>query len=223
MFKGKATCEILKSVRKTIADANGIDYQPTECKHQGDCGGTCPKCEAESRYIENQLSLRKVAGKAVKIVGIATGVSALCVGLPSCDQWISGDVPDLPTEYFFNNETDHDIEIQMDSDTIRIEKGKNFHFRNPEGRAYFSEACVVYDDSVSVRFDPYKSVVVDGKELNFLNESVRCFDDFCTLSYTFTDEDYQYALAHKDDVEEEEKQHLIRPIPTDSTETPKND
>lgn len=78
---------------------------------------------------------------------------------------------------------------------------------------------MVYDDSVSVRFYPYKSVVVDGKELNFLNESVRCFDDFCTLSYTFTGEDYQYALRHKDD----DEQHIIRPIPTDSTETPKND
>lgn len=124
MFKGKATCEILKNVRKTIADANGIDYQPKECKHQGDCSGTCPKCEAETRYIENQLSLRMVAGKAVKIVGLATGVSALCVGLPSCDVWESGDVPDTPTEYFFNNKTDHDIEIQLDFDTIKIGKGK---------------------------------------------------------------------------------------------------
>ena len=34
--------------------------------------GTCPACESEMRYIENQLNIRKMAGKAVKIVGLAT-------------------------------------------------------------------------------------------------------------------------------------------------------
>ncbi len=76
MFYGKKVCASLKQVRKQIADANGIPYEVTECKHQGNCKGTCPKCEAELRYIENQLSLRRAAGLAVSIVGLSLGVAA---------------------------------------------------------------------------------------------------------------------------------------------------
>lgn len=76
MFYGKKVCASLKQVRKQIADANGIPYEVTECQHQGNCKGTCPKCEAELRYIENQLSLRRAAGMAVSIVGLSLGVAA---------------------------------------------------------------------------------------------------------------------------------------------------
>ncbi len=72
MYKGKKTCETLKAIRKKIADANEIPYEPRVCTHQGDCKGTCPACESEMRYIENQLNIRKMAGKAVKIIGLAT-------------------------------------------------------------------------------------------------------------------------------------------------------
>lgn len=75
MFYGKKVCASLKQVRKQIADANGIPYEVTECQHQGNCKGTCPKCEAELRYIENQLSLRRAAGMAVSIVGLSLGVA----------------------------------------------------------------------------------------------------------------------------------------------------
>ncbi len=70
MYKGKHTCEILKSIRKQIADVNEIPYEPVVCTHEGDCRGTCPACESEMRYIENQLNIRKMAGKAVKIIGL---------------------------------------------------------------------------------------------------------------------------------------------------------
>lgn len=76
MFYGKKVCASLKQVRKQIADANGIPYEVTECQHQGNCKGTCPKCETELRYIENQLSLRRAAGMAVSIVGLSLGVAA---------------------------------------------------------------------------------------------------------------------------------------------------
>ena len=72
MYKGKKTCETLKSIRKQIADANDIPYEPRVCTHKGDCMGTCPTCESEMRYIEIQLNICKMAGKAVKIVGLAT-------------------------------------------------------------------------------------------------------------------------------------------------------
>lgn len=72
----KKVCQTLKEVRKQIADANEIPYEITECKHEGNCPGTCPKCESELRYIENQLNLRRAAGKAISLVGISLGISA---------------------------------------------------------------------------------------------------------------------------------------------------
>lgn len=68
---------MLKSVRKAIADANGIRFEPAECGFEGECRGTCPACEAELRYIERELSLRRMAGRAVIVAGIAFGAAAL--------------------------------------------------------------------------------------------------------------------------------------------------
>lgn len=77
MNNGRNKCNKLKEIRKVIADANDIYYNPTPCSNKGNCKGTCPKCEAEIRYLENQLHLRKQAGKAIKIVGLATSILSL--------------------------------------------------------------------------------------------------------------------------------------------------
>ena len=77
MTRGKAVCKALKSVRKRIAEANEIDYQPRECHHEGECAGTCPACEAEVRYLERQLNLRRLAGKAVVIAGLSMCLTAV--------------------------------------------------------------------------------------------------------------------------------------------------
>ena len=77
MYKGKQTCKTLKGIRKKIADANEIIYEPKECTHKGDCAGTCPACEAEVKYLERQLNLRRMAGKAVAIVGLSLGLTAI--------------------------------------------------------------------------------------------------------------------------------------------------
>ena len=70
-MRGKSICKTLKEVRLTVARENDIDYQPIECHHQGPCRGTCPACEAEVRYLEQQLSLRQRLGKAVAVAGVA--------------------------------------------------------------------------------------------------------------------------------------------------------
>ena len=80
MTKGKSICNVLKTIRKQVADANGIKYEPRECHHQGECLGTCPACEAEVRYIEQQLDIRRHLGKAVAILGVSASLTAL----PSC-------------------------------------------------------------------------------------------------------------------------------------------
>ena len=78
MVKGKATCKTLKTIRKQIAEANDIKYEPHECHYEGPCMGTCPACEAEVRYIEQQLSLRRQLGRAVSLIGISAGLLAAC-------------------------------------------------------------------------------------------------------------------------------------------------
>ena len=77
MTRGKSICSVLKAIRTQVAEANEIKYEPRECHHKGECRGTCPACEAEVRYIERQLDIRRQLGKAVAIVGISAGLSAL--------------------------------------------------------------------------------------------------------------------------------------------------
>ena len=82
MKLGKRICETLKGIRRDIAVANEIDYSPTQCTHEGDCAGTCPKCESETRWLEKQLRARQALGKAVTIAGLSvalkTAMSATC-------------------------------------------------------------------------------------------------------------------------------------------------
>lgn len=80
-MNGKSKCKILKDIRRQIAQDNDIAYVTSECKFQGDCSGTCPKCEAELRYLEEELRKRQQAGKAIAVAGIA---ATLMVGTTGC-------------------------------------------------------------------------------------------------------------------------------------------
>ncbi len=81
-MKGKEKCKALKEIRQKIAEQNDIAFAVSECTHQGDCRGTCPKCEAELRYLERQLEIRKNLGKAVVVAGISAG---MCAPLTACN------------------------------------------------------------------------------------------------------------------------------------------
>ena len=81
MPRGKQTCKILKEIRKQIAAENDIELVISECTYQGDCLGTCPKCEAEVRYLERELEKRQRLGKAVMISGMAL---TSMLGMSSC-------------------------------------------------------------------------------------------------------------------------------------------
>lgn len=83
--RGKKICETLKAIRCQIADANGIDYTPSVCNHKGNCSGTCPACEAERSFLEQQLRLKEKAGQVVKIVGLVTGLTTM-TAQPLCAQ-----------------------------------------------------------------------------------------------------------------------------------------
>lgn len=90
MERGKRICNVLKDVRKKIAEENEIEYVTTECQHKGDCAGTCPKCEAEVRYLESQLARRRMAGRTVRLAGLSLGMVAVAPALVSCD--VKGDL-----------------------------------------------------------------------------------------------------------------------------------
>ena len=74
MEKGRAICKVLKDIRQKIATENGISYHPEKCHHKGECTGTCPGCEKEIRYLEEQLKNKQHSGLGLKVAGIAAGV-----------------------------------------------------------------------------------------------------------------------------------------------------
>ena len=74
-MKGKQICSYLKSVRREVAAANGIDWEIPECTFEGECPGTCPRCESEVRQLESELSRRKSLSQRVAIIGVAAGLA----------------------------------------------------------------------------------------------------------------------------------------------------
>lgn len=74
---GKEKCKILKEIRQQIAENNDIEYAVSECKHQGNCKGTCPKCESELCYLENELEKRRMNGKKIILAGISAAILAV--------------------------------------------------------------------------------------------------------------------------------------------------
>ena len=77
MKRGKHICNTLKQVRLDIARANGINYSPRECHHEGDCAGTCPACESEMRYLEREIARHHSHGKAALVAGVSIGLMSL--------------------------------------------------------------------------------------------------------------------------------------------------
>lgn len=95
-MKGKNKCKILKQIRQQIADENDIPYVTRECSYQGECSGTCPKCEAELRYLEQELEKRRRLGKAVTVAALAATIS---IGASGCVGRIFGQTLEGDVEY----------------------------------------------------------------------------------------------------------------------------
>ena len=108
-MKGKQRCKILTEIRRQIAENNDIEYVVSECKHQGDCLGTCPKCEAEVRYLERELERRRKLGMAVTVAGLAVMMTASTV---SCNTADSG-----PS-------SSSSVESVESTDEVMVEKGE---------------------------------------------------------------------------------------------------
>ena len=91
MTRGKNICKQLKAVRRRIAEENEIPLEIKECTYQGPCRGTCPRCEAEVRYLERELEKRIRLGRVATVAGVALGLAS-CGGGKQDAPVESGDV-----------------------------------------------------------------------------------------------------------------------------------
>ena len=107
---GKNKCKILKEIRQKIADENDIPFVTAECKYQGNCKGTCPKCEAELAYLEQELLKRKKAGKAIVVAGIAT--AAMLFTLKGCKDTVTDFIEENVTQGLLPATYDVDVSDQ---------------------------------------------------------------------------------------------------------------
>ena len=62
---GKEKCEFLRTIRVNMAAKNGIPYTPKECTHKGDCLGTCPLCEYETKVLMEEIRKKTKQGETI--------------------------------------------------------------------------------------------------------------------------------------------------------------
>ncbi len=150
MNHGKETCRILKELRHKIAEANDIALETSECRFKGDCTGTCPRCEAEVRYLERQLAARRHAGKAVRLAGLAAGA----IIMSGC-----GNVSDSkPTETLLGEVVDTIIAEEM-CDTVVLTKENNVSNIENVSQRNASKDSVKTDTSLADNNNPDFSLI----------------------------------------------------------------
>lgn len=52
---GMRICEILRAVRKTLSESNGVPSEQRVCTNKGGCIGSCPMCEMETMLMNKAL------------------------------------------------------------------------------------------------------------------------------------------------------------------------
>ena len=96
-MRGKEKCEFLKGIRKRMAEANGIPYEPRECTYEGECTGTCPFCEKEAAELVASLKKIEATGTEIKRddVGILTIESLQGSHMNSCQDIPESQLPSI--------------------------------------------------------------------------------------------------------------------------------
>ena len=139
MNRGKAICNQLKDVRRRIAGENDIPLEIKECSYEGPCRGTCPRCEAEVRYLERELARRISMGKAATVAGLA-------LGLASCGNGTPGNAPDTDDVVY----TGEPLPPVEEADTLRhLADTTKPLWREPEDSYIVTgDACVMPIDTI---------------------------------------------------------------------------
>ena len=131
MEKGRDICKALKNVRQKIANENGISYHPEECHHKGECTGTCPGCEKEIRYLEEQLKNRQRSGFGMKVAGIAAGVCVTVLPMAAMVQPESNISPDLKAK-MINKDTVRAVDLTNGHPDAVLLRGQVFDAEKKE-------------------------------------------------------------------------------------------
>ena len=71
--QGRRVCDILKEIRKKIANEGNLELNQKECNYKGECSGTCPACEAELKKINDKFDHKKL----LSLAGCATMILPL--------------------------------------------------------------------------------------------------------------------------------------------------
>lgn len=131
---GKEKCELLKTIRRKIAEMNGIDYYPEPCLHEGDCPGFCPHCDQEAAYLMAELKKKEAAGSPIRIdassIGefeslintsveeeqVETAVLGMEEMLPEREVLLGKPAPEPLPRFFTMGLVDHNIQRKEDED-----------------------------------------------------------------------------------------------------------
>ena len=158
MNKGKVTCEVLKKIRKQIADQNGIDYQTRECTFEGECRGTCPVCESEIHYLESEIVKKKYLGKAVVLAGLSVG---LISGMTGC----GNETQKKATNNTTNNVQDIEDDFRIGGDYSykdTLNKTSNDSSNSTKNNTNLG----TYEGFLGVEKDPFANdIIFDSNEL----------------------------------------------------------
>ena len=163
----KEKCRQLKLVRAKIAQEFGVELHQRECTYEGYCSGTCPKCAAEERALNEAILRRQTAaeerqaaafgGRAARSRVVAAGLAAVvslglsgCVGsngvgeLEGDTQPIDGDVEYVTEQADWEN-TESELEGLMPETglTEREEKSSESEGTEPDESVEESEAMLM--------------------------------------------------------------------------------
>lgn len=170
MEKGKQKCEELKRIRKAFADANGVEYTPSECSSTEECSGTCPKCEAEAEYIMSKVKEKNslvdaatsihgtpeaIGSEEVKIIEIMANsedtnydTPGIIVGNYLEDVIFLKD--DLPDDVILEDVTPGNIDISFDDEIIDISSKQ---VPIDESNTIIDSVDLVYPDDINYEID----------------------------------------------------------------------
>lgn len=191
--RGKKICGYLKGVRKKIAEENDIKLDIPECTYEGECRGTCPRCEWEVRYIEQSLFERVKLGKIATISGIAIGLST-CVG---------GCGPVIQTTGKMSNDRETSLSESVPEptsfeDTLKVVEEEGIVIDNPTKDSLIQ---ITPDDEivgVAPMYDEELSKIEAEKAIYLSVEEMPEFRGGADSLYVFLDKNIRYPQYAKD-------------------------
>lgn len=134
---GKRKCSLLKSIRCKIAEQNGIEFYTPECTFQGECRGTCPKCEEELRYLTEELKKIRRSGGRVAVAGIAA--TMIATSASGCARQL--EEFSLPLDY-----TEEQGEFGYETGVVEYPKGQVDSDKDLEGKVAWPGETEIIDE-----------------------------------------------------------------------------